>query len=142
MVFQLCCSNKQYYLQILADKISDFIPKDNKSDLILKKKTMSIKKQYLKSESVCKLTFKVSKEQAQDAETVKILGDFNNWDKEVEPMSKLKNGDFTQTLKLEAGSEYQFRYLINGTLWINEDEADKTVPNGVAEGEFNSVLAL
>ncbi len=103
---------------------------------------MSIKKQYLKSEPVCKLTFKVSKEQAENAETVKILGDFNGWNKEVEPMSMLKNGDFTQTLKLDAGQEYQFRYLINDSIWANDEEADKTVPNGVVEGEFNSVLAL
>ena len=103
---------------------------------------MSIKKQYLKSEPVCKLTFKVTKEQAQDAESVKILGDFNGWNKDVEPMSKLKSGDFTQTVKLNTGSEYQFRYLINDTVWSNEEEADKTVQNGVVEGEFNSVLAL
>lgn len=103
---------------------------------------MSIKKQYLKNEPVCKLTFKVTKEQAQDAESVKILGDFNGWNKDVEPMSKLKSGDFTQTLKLNTGSEYQFRYFINETVWSNEEEADKTVPNGVVEGEFNSVLAL
>jgi len=103
---------------------------------------MSIKKQFLKSEPVCKLTFKVSKDMAQDAETVKIIGDFNGWNKEVEPMSKLKSGDFTQTLKLEVGSEYQFRYLINDNVWVNEDEADNAVPNGVVEGEFNSVLAL
>jgi len=103
---------------------------------------MSIKKQYLKSEPVCKLTFKVTKEQAQDAESVKILGDFNGWNKDVEPMSKLKSGDFTQTVKLNTGSEYQFRYLINDNVWSNEEEADKTVPNGVVEGEFNSVLAL
>ena len=103
---------------------------------------MSIKKQYLKNEPVCKVTFKVSKEVAQDAETVKILGDFNGWSKDVEPMSKLKSGDFTQTLKLDAGSEYQFRYFICDKSWANEEEADKTVPNGVVEGEFNSVLAL
>jgi 1,4-alpha-glucan branching enzyme len=103
---------------------------------------MSIKKQFLKSEPVCKLTFKVSKDVAQDAETVKIIGDFNGWNKAVEPMSKLKSGDFTQTLKLEVGSDYQFRYLINDSVWVNEDEADKAVPNGVVEGEFNSVLAL
>lgn len=103
---------------------------------------MGIKKQLLKSEPVCKITFKVSKDQLQDAETVKILGDFNDWSKDVEPMSKMKSGDFTQTLKLEVGSEYQFRYLINDSVWVNENEADKTVPNGVVEGEFNSVLAL
>ena len=103
---------------------------------------MSIKKQYLKSEPVCKVTFKLSKEAAQDAETVKILGDFNGWNKEVEPMSKLKSGEFSQTLKLDAGNEYQFRYFICDKTWANDDEADKTVPNGVGEGEFNSVLAL
>lgn len=103
---------------------------------------MSIKKQYLKSEPVCKVTFKVSKEMAPDAEIVKILGDFNGWSKDVEAMSKLKSGDFTQTLKLDAGKEYQFRYLICDKKWANDEEADKTVPNGVVEGEFNSVLAL
>jgi 1,4-alpha-glucan branching enzyme len=103
---------------------------------------MSIKKQFLKSEPVCKLTFKVTKDQVENAESVKILGDFNAWDKNVEPMSKLKSGDFSQTVKLEVGNEYQFRYLVNDALWVNEDEADKAVPNGVVEGEFNSVLAL
>ena len=103
---------------------------------------MSIKKQYLKSEPVCKLTFKVITENLENVETIKILGDFNGWNKEVEPMTQLKSGDFTQTLKLDAGNEYQFRYLINDTIWVNEAEADKTVPNGLVEGEFNSVLAL
>jgi 1,4-alpha-glucan branching enzyme len=103
---------------------------------------MSIKKQYLKSKPVCKLTFRVTKEQAQNADTVKIVGDFNEWNKEVEPMNKLKSGDFTQTLNLDAGAEYQFKYLINDTVWENEAEADKEIPNGIVEGEFNSVVVL
>ena len=107
-----------------------------------KRKIMSIKKQYLKSEPICKITFKVTKEQAPNAETVKILGDFNGWDKNVESMSRLKSGDFTQTLKFELGKEYQFRYLINGNIWENEQDADKTAPNGIVEGELNSVLSL
>ncbi|WP_346859108.1 isoamylase early set domain-containing protein [uncultured Draconibacterium sp.] len=103
---------------------------------------MSIKKQYLKSEAACKLSFRVTKEQAQDADTVKIVGEFNDWSTDVEPMKKLKSGDFTQTLKLETEKEYQFKYVINGTTWINEEEADKLVPNGLVEGEFNSALVL
>jgi len=103
---------------------------------------MSIKKQYLKSEPACKLAFRVSKDQAQNAETVKIVGEFNDWNTDVEPMKKLKSGDFTQTLKLDAEKEYQFKYLINDTDWINEEEADKMVPNGLVEGEFNSALVL
>lgn len=103
---------------------------------------MSIKKQFLKSKPFCKVTFKVGKELAENAETVKVVGDFNAWNTDVEPMKKLKNGSFTQVINLEVGKEYQFRYLINGSAWANEKEADKEVPNGVVEGEFNSVLSL
>mgnify|MGYP003573662284 FL=1 len=103
---------------------------------------MSIKKQYLKSKPECKLTFRVTKEEAQSAETVAIVGEFNEWNKDAEPMKKLKSGDFTQTLNLETGREYQFKYLVNNTTWANETEADKVVPNGIVEGEFNSVIEL
>lgn len=103
---------------------------------------MSIKKQFFKSEPVCKLSFRVTKEEAQDAETIKIVGDFNEWNKDVEPMKKLKSGDFTQTLKLNVGSDYQFRYFINDSAWGNEVEADKTTPTGIVAGEVNSVIAL
>lgn len=103
---------------------------------------MSIKKQFLKSKPVCKLTFRVTKEQAQDADTVRIVGDFNNWNKDVEPMKKLKNGTFSQIINLNTGNEYQFRYLINDTTWGNEKEADKTAPTGIVAGEVNSVVEL
>lgn len=103
---------------------------------------MSIRKQFLKNEPVCKLSFRVTKDQAQDAETIKIVGDFNEWNKDVEPMKKLKSGDFTQTIKLGVGSEYQFRYFINDTTWSNEVEADKTAPTGIVAGEVNSVIEL
>lgn len=103
---------------------------------------MSIKKQYLKSKPECKLSFRVAKAEAQNAETIKIVGEFNDWSQEVEPMKKLKSGDFTQTLSLETGKDYQFKYLINDTVWENDTEADKMVPNGIMEGEFNSVIEL
>ena len=103
---------------------------------------MSIKKQYLKSKPVCKISFRVTKEESQSADSVKIVGEFNEWNKDAEPMKKLKSGDFTQTLNLETGKEYQFKYLVNDTDWVNETEADKVVPNGIVEGEFNSVIEL
>ena len=107
-----------------------------------KKLIMSIKKQYLKKEPVCKVTFRIANNNEKNVEKVKIIGDFNNWDQECEPMKKLKNGEFSQTLKLEKGKEYQFRYLINGSIWENEPAADKFVSNGVVAGESNSVLVL
>lgn len=103
---------------------------------------MSIKKQYLKSKPECKLSFRLAKADAKNADTVKIVGEFNNWDQSVAPMKKLKSGDFTQTFNLETGKAYQFKYLINGSVWENDADADKMVPNGIVEGEFNSVIDL
>lgn len=104
---------------------------------------MSIKKQYLKKDpKVCKVDFKIAKDVLENAETVKIVGDFNDWNTQTEPMKKFKNGAFTQTLRLNKDNEYQFRYLVNDTNWENEPEADKFVPNGINHDETNSVLVL
>ena len=102
---------------------------------------MSIKKQFLKSKSVCKVTFTVDAELIAGGKEVAILGQFNNWDPSEDTMRKLKDGSFTKTIELEAGQEYQFRYLVDGTRWINEPEADKYLHSGVA-AEENSVVAL
>jgi len=94
-----------------------------------KSSIMAIKKQFLKSKPVCKVSFKVSAEEAKGAKKVQILGDFNKWSKTAEGMSQLKSGDFTQTIELESGKEYQFRYLLNGKEWANDAEADGSVGN-------------
>lgn len=104
---------------------------------------MSIKKQYLKKDpKVCKVDFKIAKGVFENAENIKIVGDFNEWNTQSEPMKKFKNGAFSQTLKLESGKEYQFKYLVNDSHWENDPEADKYVPNGVTEGETNSVITV
>ena len=86
---------------------------------------MSITKKFLKSKPVCKVTFKLAKGQVNGAETVNVVGDFNAWDEQASPMKKLKAGGFSTTLELEQGKEYQFRYLIDGEKWVNDEEADK-----------------
>jgi|ERR1035437_1091551 1,4-alpha-glucan branching enzyme len=101
---------------------------------------MSLKKQYIKTKPVCKVTFILAKDIATSANQVNLAGDFNNWDIESIPMKKAKSGEFTASVELEKGKEYQFKYLIDGKKWINETEADKQVPN-----EFqseNSVIVL
>ena len=94
-----------------------------------------IKKQYLKSRPVCKVTFYVPGDAGSQVE---LAGDFNNW--APQPMKQLKDGRFSATLELEPGREYQFRYRLDGSHWRNEEEADRQVPNEF--GEENSVLAL
>ncbi|GJQ62839.1 MAG: hypothetical protein SCALA702_18920 [Melioribacteraceae bacterium] len=102
---------------------------------------MAIKKQYLKSKPVCKVTFSVPAEVAGEADHVCVVGNFNNWDLDANPMKKLKkDGSFSTTINFDAEKEYQFRYLINGKTWANEPEADNQVTTPY-ESE-NSVLEL
>jgi 1,4-alpha-glucan branching enzyme len=94
---------------------------------------MSLKKTYSEKKPSCRVTFKLPKADADHARKVTLAGDFNHWDREATPMKMLKNGDFSVSVNLEKGKEYQFRYLLDGTTWVNDNEADRYVPN-----EFNS----
>jgi 1,4-alpha-glucan branching enzyme len=102
---------------------------------------MSLKKQYLKTKPVCKVTFKLTAEEAKNASCVKLIGDFNQWDESVKPMKKLKNGSFTQTVNLPAGAAYEFRYLLDENTWENDWEADAYNPS-VVSLEDNSVVKV
>jgi hypothetical protein len=55
-------------------------------------------------------------------------------------MKKLKGGEFSVSVDLKKGREYQFKYLLDGRAWLNEAEADKHVPNEF-QGE-NSVVIV
>jgi len=102
---------------------------------------MSIKKQFLKSKPVCKVSFKVSKEQAENASEIAIVGDFNQWDPKAEVMKPLKDGSFSHTIELATGSEYQFRYLADKQVWLNEEEADKFAETAFGDAK-NAVIVL
>ena len=102
---------------------------------------MIIKKQYLKSRPVCKVTFGLPEEVAESTVTAHIVGEFNDWDIKATPMKKLKNGAFTVTIDLEQGREYQFRYLIDETKWGNASNADRYAPTPYGDGD-NSVVVL
>lgn len=102
---------------------------------------MSIKKQYLKSRPTCKVTFRISKDAAKEAKNISLVGEFNEWDSSVSPMKALKNGDFTAMVELSTDKpEYQFRYLCDDSLWVNDGEADAYIPNGL-DGD-NSVVRV
>lgn len=73
------------------------------------------------------------------AESVYLVGDFNNWDQNSMPMMQSRaDAAWHITLELDKGREYQFRYLVNGTDWHNDWHADKYVPNQY--GSDNSVV--
>jgi 1,4-alpha-glucan branching enzyme len=101
---------------------------------------MSLKKQYLKKNSACKVTFSVPKETVGSAANVNLVGDFNDWSWDTTPMKRLKNGTFTATVTLQPNGEYHFRYLVDGQRWENEWNADKYVPNRY--GSDDSVVVV
>ena len=72
---------------------------------------MAIKKQYLKSKPVCKVTFTVP---AEEAKKVAVVGDFNDWNPKGSMLKKLKNGTFKGTFDLPMEQSFEFRYLIDG----------------------------
>ena len=72
---------------------------------------MPIKKTYLKTKPVCKVTFRLK----------------NRWEGEETPMKALKSGDFTATVVLPKGREYQYRYVLDDTTWVTDESADKQV---------------
>ena len=89
---------------------------------------MALKKSYSKDKKTCNVTFTVSPEAAQGAKTVTIAGDFNSWSSTETPLKKGKDGSFSAKLALDAGKEYQFRYLLDGSRWENDWAADKYIP--------------
>ena len=50
---------------------------------------MSIKKKFLKSKSLCKVTFSVSKELVSSAESIHVVGEFNDWDPASTPLTAM-----------------------------------------------------
>jgi hypothetical protein len=102
---------------------------------------MSIEKKFLKSKPFCKVKFSLAGEPYNTAKSISAAGEFNDWDLQATPLKKSKNGIWTATIDLEPGREYQFRYCIDGNVWVNDPEPDKSVPSGLGD-TVNSVIVL
>ena len=94
------------------------------------------KRQFLKTKPACKVTFKFKTE----AEKLALVGDFNGWNENSNPMKKAKDGTFSVSVDIESGREHQFRYLADGTTWHNDESADKYLTTPL--GSENSVVIL
>ena len=103
----------------------------------IKLNIMAIKKQYLKSKPVCKVTFSI---EAKEAKKVTVAGDWNKWNVKKQPLKKLKNGTFKGTLDLPKDKSYEFKYVVDGN-FVNDDQADGYVWNEYGSSE-NGVLKL
>lgn len=74
------------------------------------------------------------------ADSVYLVGDFNNWDQAAHPLARDRaDGTWYVVLELERDREYHFRYLVNGYEWHNDWRADGYAPNPY--GGTNSVVS-
>ncbi|MBF0404110.1 MAG: isoamylase early set domain-containing protein [Nitrospirae bacterium] len=83
------------------------------------------KKVYIEDTNICRVTFTLQKEAAPNAVTVAIAGDFNAWNTSSHMMRQSRNGNFTITIDLDADKDYQFKYIVDGTIWENDWKADR-----------------
>lgn len=83
-----------------------------------------LKKEFLKSTPAAKVTFTLPKTAIQGAKEVRVLGEFNNWDWDKAPVMKASKTNYTATIVLAAGKQYQFRYKADNGVWENDYAAD------------------
>ncbi len=92
-----------------------------------------VKKKFFKTSEECEVTFEVNN---TDAQAVVLVGEFNGWTPVA--MKPAKNGPFRAKVRLPKDGRYQFRYLVNGQEWLNDEAADAYWPN--EHGGQNSVV--
>ena len=95
-----------------------------------------VQKTHYKTKDYCKVKFSL---QPEKAKKVEVRGLNNNWQKGV-TLTKKKDGTFSADIQLPKASRHEFRYLVDGARWINDNGADGEVANGL--GETNSLLEL
>jgi hypothetical protein len=76
---------------------------------------------------------------AVDATTVALVGEFNDWSSDANPMER--RGDrFETSLRLATGRTYRYRFLLDGHRWENAWDAAAYLPN--EHGTDDSVVDL
>ncbi len=101
---------------------------------------MPLSKTYSKDKSRCKVVFSLPEGAAGGARKLFLAGEFNDWNLTGLPLRKAK-GIFSASLELPAGSPYQYRFLTDTGVWLNDTEADCYVYSAFADAD-NSVVVL
>jgi 1,4-alpha-glucan branching enzyme len=105
---------------------------------------MPIKKQFLKTRPVVKVTFEVSQEASRGAHQVFLICEANNWERM--PLKRLKKGNFKGTFDLPTNvqDDYEYRFCMvmadGREVYDNDWTADSYRPNPV--GGDNSVVRV
>ena len=95
-----------------------------------------IQKTYLKTKDHCKVKFTMH---LAEAERVEIRGLNGDWNAPIQ-MNRKKGGVFESVQTLPRHSQHEFKFLVDGTEWRNDPDADREALNGF--GGTNTLLVL
>ncbi|MCA9898402.1 MAG: isoamylase early set domain-containing protein [Ardenticatenaceae bacterium] len=91
-------------------------------------------KKFFKTKDECEVTFELN---VENAEQVVLVSEHNGW--EPIDMKQAKNGPFRTKVRLPKDGQFQFRYLVDGSEWHNDEAADAYWAN--EHGGDNSVIS-
>lgn len=94
-----------------------------------------LKKRRFKKDNTVRVTFSLPAEEVQ--QDAYVVGEFNDW-QPSHALTEQKDGSWRVTIPLEPDREYAFRYLVDGSRWVNDETADRYERNPF--GEENSVI--
>lgn len=86
-----------------------------------------VKKSYTRTGNSCLVTFYLPAD-VQATKAV-LCGEFNNWDAGAAPMKRKKDGSFYASVHLTAGTQYRYKFFLDGTRWENDWDAEGYQPN-------------
>jgi 1,4-alpha-glucan branching enzyme len=67
---------------------------------------------------------------APQAQSVNLVGDFNDWSPSADPMSdENSDGEFTLFYPLGVGT-YAYKFLVDGKNWVSDPANPSTEPDG------------
>ncbi len=70
---------------------------------------------------------------------VALVGSFNNWDKDADPMERDPDGSYRFVISLNPGV-YEYKFVLNGAVWISDPSASEGKSDNL--GGHNSLLKI
>jgi 1,4-alpha-glucan branching enzyme len=93
-----------------------------------------VSKKFFKTKEECEVTFEYN---SDNVESVDLVASSNNWEP-IGMTKRKKDGVFYTRVRYPNNTQVQFRYLVDGSDWVNDPEADDYVSN--EHGTQNSVV--
>jgi diguanylate cyclase (GGDEF)-like protein len=72
-------------------------------------------------------------------QAVALVGSFNNWDKDTDPMQPREDGTWQFVISLNPGT-YQYKFVLDGHEWVNDPANPERTPHTL--GGANSLLRV